>query len=424
MALKLRVNRIMPRLKELWAVKLFRFAIIINSIYLIISIVMTIFSESADFEVYYNVGKIFLSNIGDLYNPLNYPPDLPFRYFPLSALFFIPYSFLDLKFAAIIFNLVNFFLNVLISIVIYKTLILFRDNHMSEKDEERAIKYISLFLMGFPQISNYVLGQINLYCCLFILLSLYVFLKYSSLKWDFIGSIILGISILIKPIAILMIPFLVAIRYDFVAKKISFELKRSIVRVSGILLPLIINIIPFLLYPSLIQGFIALNLTSEYTVTLNFSISLTKNITNFCIFYGIPFNQEILFFGLLLFFGVSAIIAIMFKENKQNAFIINYIFGILVMFITYFDTWDHHLLILTPLLLILIFYLPQDSKIAKIYINPGFYVLNFLNLIFIGLWVILMTIFPFNFVGTVFLIVIFFGISKHCINNRNIIDKG
>ena len=326
---------------------------------------------------------------------------------------------LDIKFAAILFNIINFFLNILISIIIYKILSHMKGTPMSEKDEQRAIKYISLFLMGFPQLSNYVLGQINLYCCLFILLSLYIFLKLNSLKWDFLGSLILGISILIKPIAILMIPFLVIVRYDFKIKKFSYDLKRTIIRISGILIPLAINIIPFLLYPSLFQGFISLNLTSDYTVTINFSISLTKNITNFFIFYRLPFNQEYIFLGLLLFFGASAFIVTIFKENKQNALIINYTFGILVMFITYFDTWDHHLLILTPLLIILLFYLPEDSEIAKKYINPSFYVLNFLNLLFIGLWVILMSIFPFNFVGTIFLIVIFLGISKYCINGRS-----
>ena len=422
MDLKLQVNKSISRLKELWNIKLFQIAIIFNFIYIIIAIFMTIFSDSVDFEVYFTVGKIFLNNIGDLYNPLNYPPDLPFRYFPLSALFFLPYSLLDIKFAAILFNLINFFLNILISLIIYKIILLMRGNVMSEKDEQRAIKYISLFLMGFPQLSNYVLGQINLYCCLFILLSLYIFLKYSSLKWDFIASLILGISILIKPIAILMIPFLIIMRYDFETKKFSFNLKRTIIRIFGILIPLAINIIPFLLYPSLLQGFISLNLTSDYTVTINFSISLTKNITNFFIFYGLPFNQEFIFLGLLLLFGASAFIVIIFKENKQNALIINYTFGILVMFITYFDTWDHHLLILTPLLIILLFYLPDDSEITKRFINPGFYVLNFLNLLFIGLWVILMSIFPFNFVGTIFLIVVFIGMSKYCINNRKNIE--
>ena len=192
MDLKLQVNKAISRLKELWGVKLFKIAIIFNLIYLIIAIFMTIFSESTDFEGFFNVGKIFLTNIENLYNPLNYPPDLPFRYFPLSALFFIPYSMLDIKFAAILFNIINFFLNILISIIIYKIISHMKGTPMSEKDEQRAIKYISLFLMGFPQLSNYVLGQINLYCCLFILLSLYIFLKLNSLKWDFLGSLILS----------------------------------------------------------------------------------------------------------------------------------------------------------------------------------------------------------------------------------------
>ncbi len=423
-SLKLRLKKKITRFVELWEYKIFKFAIIINFLYLIISIVISFIDKNSDFLVYYSVGKIFLENINEIYNPLNYPPNLPFRYFPFSALFFVPYSLLELKIASILFNIFNLFLNLIISIILYKILLIIRNKTEEKGEDADLIKYICLFLIGFPQISNYVLGQINLYVCLLVLLSLLIFLKYSSLKWEFIGSIVLGISVIIKPIALLMIPFLIAIHFNLKTKKISFEFKKNIIRFSGMILPLIINIIPFLIYPSLFKAFISINFTSEYTVTINFSISLTKIITNIFVFHHLHFIQSIIFIAVLSIFGGMALVLNIFKENEQKSIIISFVYGILLMFIAYYDTWDHHILILTPLLIILIFYLPHKSKTSSKYIMTGFYGLNFFNLIFIGIWCIIMLIFPYNFIGTIFLVLLFFTISKYCLKERYFIEGG
>jgi hypothetical protein len=44
---------------------------------------------------------------------------------------------------------------------------------------------------------------------------------------------------------------------------------------------------------------------------------------------------------------------------------------------------------------------------------PGFFALNFLNLIFIGVWVLTSSFFPYNFVSTVFLLLILYGIGMY-----------
>ncbi|GAG70298.1 unnamed protein product [marine sediment metagenome] len=138
-----------------------------------------VFRSDSDFYVYYRVGEIFINDPANLYNPANYDGIWPFRYFPLSALLFVPFYLMDFELGFIVFNLINLILNILISIILYKLILLIRrEDH--EKEENRVILYICLYLIGLPQVFNYILGQINLYVTLLILLSLFVFLKYKD----------------------------------------------------------------------------------------------------------------------------------------------------------------------------------------------------------------------------------------------------
>ncbi|GAH27093.1 unnamed protein product, partial [marine sediment metagenome] len=59
----------------------------------------------------------------------------PFRYFPLSALLFVPYYLMGFNLGFIIFNFINFILNILISVILYKVIILVRGND-HEKDDK------------------------------------------------------------------------------------------------------------------------------------------------------------------------------------------------------------------------------------------------------------------------------------------------
>ena len=83
-------SKIIQRIKELWEHKIFRYAIILNIFYFLLSIILffAFFQEKNDFIIFYNVGNIFINDIENLYNQTYYLWD--FRYLPLSALFFIP----------------------------------------------------------------------------------------------------------------------------------------------------------------------------------------------------------------------------------------------------------------------------------------------------------------------------------------------
>jgi len=212
------------RLAELWNIKSFRYAILLHSFYFFLSIIVTLFflRTQSDFYVYYKVGEIYVNNPNNLYNPTYYVDIWPFRYLPLSALLFVPYYLLGFNLGFIIFNFINFILNILISIILYKVIILVRgDDH--EKDDKRIILYICLYLIGLPQVFNYILGQINLYVTLLILLSLFIFLKFKEIKYQLLASFILGISIIIKPTTIFMIPFIIVLNYNYEKKRLRHE---------------------------------------------------------------------------------------------------------------------------------------------------------------------------------------------------------
>ncbi|GAH25405.1 unnamed protein product [marine sediment metagenome] len=118
---------------------------------------------------------------------------------------------------------------------------------------------------------------------------------------------------------------------------------------------------------------------------------------------------------ILLIIGGIGFLTYVFRRINNNSIVLAYLFGILIMLLAYYDSWTHHLLALTPILIILIFIIPRNSDITKIYIKPSFFFLNFIDLGFMGIWFIIKNWFPFNFVSTIFLLLIFFGLIKYCL---------
>lgn len=417
---------IKQKLKTFWSKPIFKYTIIIHFLYFVLSTILTLvfFRSQNDFLAYYRAGEIALNDFMELYNPDNYT--WPFRYFPLAALYFIPFYLMGFDLGFIIFNSINFILNVIIIVYLYKVIMLIRrEDH--EDNDDRVIFYICIFLLSIPQLFSYFLGQINLYLTFFTVFSLYLLLKYKQIKMQFLASLILGVAGIFKPITIFMFPFLILSHYSYDEKKFKFKLKCSIVRLIGIILPLAINGIIFIIYPTLWQDFTALNITGEANTLINFSFSITKLFTNFLFFIEIPASllvqyQLYIFLPIFLIFGGIGFFIFIFRRVTRNSVIYGYVFGILIMLLTYFDSWNHHLLILTPLLIIILFDLPRNSKISRKYIKPGIIFFSFFDIAFMALFLLTEPFFPFNFATTIFLILVFIGLSKYSLKNPNLND--
>ena len=76
----------------------FLFAVILNAIYLVITFIFFFYLESplmsssnSDYLTFYNAGLIVIDDLPNLYNSSLYL--FPFRYLPISAYFFTPFSF-------------------------------------------------------------------------------------------------------------------------------------------------------------------------------------------------------------------------------------------------------------------------------------------------------------------------------------------
>ena len=410
-------SKISVRVKQLWKQKIFRYAVILHSFYLILSIILffVYFREKNDFIIFYHVGDIFINDITHLYNQSNYLWD--FRYFPLSALFFIPFSILNFEAAFVVFTIFNLLLNILISIILYKIIMIIKSKNNGD-DDKRVVKYICIYLMGLPHVLNYIYGQINLYITLFLLTSLYIFLKFKELKWQFVGSLILGISIIIKPTTFFLIPFLILFSFNWEKRKFTFDFPDSSVRLVGVILPVSLNFILFFIYPSLWSGFLETNFTGNNPVALNFSFSITKLITNFCYFFNIPFNQLYILVGIIIIVGGLSLIVFIIRRFEKNSIVYGYTFGIIVMLLVYYDSWDHHLLNLTPLLIIIMFNLPTNSDITKS-MKPSLFFFSFFDLAFVGIWYLIYPLFPFNFEGTMFLLILLYLLIKSCIKKKD-----
>jgi hypothetical protein len=253
------------------------------------------------------------------------------------------------------------------------------------------------------------------------LLSLYIFIKYENLKWQLIGSLVLGLSVILKPTALILLLFLLVISYDHIKKKLKFDIYPSLIRIIGLLLPNSLNVIIFWLYPKLWEGFIAANFTGSNPLTLNFSFSITKIWLNFCYVYNIPFNQIYVLLIVSCIVGtLGFVLFVVGKFEEKFSIIYGFIIGLIIMLLIYYDSWDHHLLNLIPLLILIIFNLPRQSELTNKYIKKGLYFLSYFDIAFMGLWFLTVAWFPYNFATTIFLILIFYGISKFGIERAKI----
>ncbi|MFX0038703.1 MAG: glycosyltransferase 87 family protein [Promethearchaeota archaeon] len=380
--------------------------------------------DENDFLSFYYAGLNVIEDLPNLYNSSLSP--FPFRYLPLSAYFFTPFSILGLKLGYFVFQVFNFFLNILILYIIFRILQVYRNlgndsifNYkldtfkevINREENESILHQSSVFLIGLPQFMNYFLGQINILVAVLILSSLLYFLK-GNVKNELIGGFLLGLGILIRPTLILILPFLIIFNYNRENKKFIFKIRRTAIRLLGSIILIILSGIYFLIYPQMLTDFITVNLTGEYTyaieggIEINPSFSLTRILL--ILFQLIEFDIN----GFLVFIIISLVILIplyyFYIQNSDHSLklIDGYFAGLLILLIVYFDSWPHHIVVLTPFL---IFFL-LINKSFRYYrmIKYLHYLLAILMVGFWGLFYLTYSFFPFNLGGLILLMLLYY----------------
>ncbi|MFX1591031.1 MAG: glycosyltransferase 87 family protein, partial [Promethearchaeota archaeon] len=310
-----------------------------------------------DYLSFYYAGLNVLEDLPNLYNSSLSP--FPFRYLPISAYFFTPFSLLGLKLGFFFFQIFNFVLNLAAIYLIYKIIQIFVNTEkklninyklnkfkdiFNEPDNESILHHSGIFLIMLPQFMNYFLGQINIVVSFFILISLFYLLK-DSLGYDLLGGLFLGLGISFKPSLVLLLPFILLLNYTRETKKFEFHFKRTVIRLFGSFFPIIISGLFFAIFPEMIGGFIEVNLTGEYTynvggdLEINPSFSLTRILIILFQLLRIDVNSFAVFVIITLLFYIPIFIMFIFSNDSQTRLINGYFAGISIMLLVYFDSW-------------------------------------------------------------------------------------
>ncbi|MFX0082026.1 MAG: glycosyltransferase 87 family protein [Candidatus Hodarchaeota archaeon] len=384
--------------------------------------------DNNDYLSFHNAGSIVIEDLPNLYNSDLYL--FPFRYFPLSAYFFTPFSLLGLKMGYFVFQIFNFLLNFINIYLIFKIVQIYKNlnpdsdlsyelddlrNVYNKSENESLLHQNAIYLIMLPQFMNYFLGQINILVSFFILASLFYFLKGGN-RNDFIGGLLLGFGILIKPTLILIIPFLIPLQYIKERKKYSIPLNQTILRLVGPIILIAISGLFFLVFPEMLADFIEVNLAGRYTyniggdLEINPSFSLTRNVLILCEVLGLNFNNFIVFIFITFLFLLPIYLLFTFVEfvdstNQPKRLINGFLIGNIIMLIVYFDSWPHHLVVLAPFLIMFILLNKHFKHITLI--KYTHYLLATIIIGFWGLFYLTYEFFPFNIGGLILLIFLY-----------------
>jgi hypothetical protein len=394
--------------------------------------------DENDFLSFYYAGRNVIFDLPNLYNSSLSP--FPFRYLPLSAYFFTPFSFLGLRLGYFFFQILNFLLNILIIYLIYEIIKIYKTssntsnfNYKLKKfrdlfgnaENESILHQSAVFLIMLPQFMNYFLGQVNVIVTFFILSSLYCFLKNDN-KYDLLGGFLIGFGIQLKPILIFVLPFLIYLNYNKETNKFTFKIKKTLIRLMGSIILVIISGCYFLIFPETLNDFIDLNLVSGFTVIIEGGLEINPSfsLTRVVIIISNLFNFEINGFLIFIIITVLILAPIYFlymrNSNQPSSLIDGYLTGILVMMIVYFDTWPHHFIVLVPFLIFFILF-HKDFEFYN-FLKICHYLLAVLTLVFWGIFYLTYEIIPFNIGGLVLLLLVYFLImiyyKKPKLNSR------
>lgn len=419
----------------------FFFAVILNAIYLVITFIFFFYLESplmssinSDYLTFYNAGLIVIDDLPNLYNSSLYL--FPFRYLPISAYFFTPFSLLGLKLGFFVYQIFNFALNLVVIYLIYKIIKIYMKSNKKmnityklnkfgevfyEPDNESILHHFGILLIMLPQFMNYFLGQINILVSFFILISLFYFLK-GSIKYDLLGGLFLGLGISFKPSLILLLPFIILLSYNKETKKFEMPFKRMVSRLIGSIILILFSGLFFLVLPEMLTGFIEVNLTGEYTynvgggLEINPSFSLTRIVLIFFEVLAIDINYFLVFIIIILLFWLPLFIIFIFSNTSEIKLINGYFTGITVMLLVYFDSWPHYIVVLAPFLIFFIL-LEKDFEMYKLF-KYIYYLFAFLILTFWILFYLTYEIFPFNLGGLILLMLLYYSLIVYYVKSN------
>lgn len=281
----------------------------------------------ADFEVYYNYSKIFLSG-GNLYAqnvPLNYPPS--------ALLFFTPFSLLSQKTAEIVLTTLSIIALLTSLYLLTKPLI---------KNLSLKLIIMALILQSFPIKFTLGMGQVNLIVLFLIVFS---FIKDQENK-QIQAGIYWGIASMIK-----LIPLPLALY--FLAKK------RYKALFTGLALFIISNLSLIATFPQM-SGYFQ-NILPGLTSSVGKGVSIyDQSLRAFFMRLRLPQNYE-----LSIFIGIILLILAVNKYRKDRHDLTFYSLILAITTITNSFAWQHHFVFLIPGFIVIITSVTYSNNLVK-----------------------------------------------------------
>ncbi len=265
-----------------------------------------------DFKCVYSAGQNFatiLTGVQIYYNPI----DIGFRCLPFTAVLYAWCSLVTYEQAQVIYTAAIMFSNLLTCYIIYKII----------GKNERGLTALAIYLASPIQIWLILAGNNSSFAAL-CLIGGYYLLKTNKPFW---GGLVLGTSILFKPLLLCIIPFVIALRN----RKLLF--KETVIRLVGFALPILPNMVLYLINPEIIRAFIE--------VTFGMALSpLTLSITALiALLFSI--DQGIVF--LFAFIPLEIILFIVYYRQGDDE--LNYLkISTLIAITTFSISWSHYVL--------------------------------------------------------------------------------
>ncbi len=336
--------------------KAYKFATPGNAIYLIVCVIITstqlrgppfLFGDNLnDFSTYYYSALELFQNPVNIYNEAYFASKylFVFRYFPaVLAMLFYPLTALELIPAYILFSIISYILNL---VNVYLVMEILRK--LTKNLNQKFIEFCGASLLVLPfWIDFYVQGQISCILAFVLLLSMRYYLKGREV----VGSLLLGFSLVLKPITFFQIIFICV--SSLLAKDVKSMLKRGIF----ILIPLIPDALLFLTVDGLLEGFLSVNFAT--TSTAWFSVSFSNFFVSV-----LGLNFRAVFFTCLAVSIIAGILILRKIKDPQQRILFSFIFGCFGYFLTQIDIWLNQFPIIYPFLFLAIGFLPtyRDQK--------------------------------------------------------------
>ncbi len=249
-----------------------------------------------DYQVFYESGQAFLSSPDSIY--LVNPNGLPFRYFPAFAAFMSLFSAIPMVPLYLINIVIMTILHLFVVFLAFRLCIQL-GLPLSTKNFEKTLTILAIMP---PHVVNLILGQISQLVILLVLMALlllYTASRNSYLPFLMVG-ILFGIASTFKPFCLVLVPFLLPFSLSG-RFRLSISVKQFIGVILGLLFSMLPSLLYFLAYPSTINEFIQVNMTSS--LASHHSTSITKLLTSLFPIFDSPLFEIslVVFLGGILF---------------------------------------------------------------------------------------------------------------------------